>query len=234
MTKAALITYFTMTFSALVDHNYGSIEAALNDACIDDQKDRQEIKDFFGQEFDKGLPSELTASATEIGLDYSICSDDDTISDFLEETYGREVLDFGWEYKEQTPGCPLYVHIYNIEWDNRLDIDDPEVKKLYKAYLKEWKADHKGPEFKGMEPADFEEWYDGEYLESFEEDEVDEKKTKKISYEEALAKLNSGDWDNERFNDAIMDGEVEMPKEDKKYLESFEEDEEENETKEEN
>ena len=36
---------------------------------------------------------------------------------------------------------------------------------------------------------------------------------KKMSYEDALAKLNSGDWDNERFNDAIMDGEVEMPKE---------------------
>ena len=42
---------------------------------------------------------------------------------------------------------------------------------------------------------------------------LEEKKTKKISYEDALAKLNSGDWDNERFNDAIMDGEVEMPKE---------------------
>ena len=40
---------------------------------------------------------------------------------------------------------------------------------------------------------------------------IEEKKSKKISYEDALAKLNSGDWDNERFNDAIMDGEVEMP-----------------------
>ena len=35
---------------------------------------------------------------------------------------------------------------------------------------------------------------------------------KQITYEEALAKLNSGDWDNERFNDAIMDGEVKVPK----------------------
>lgn len=175
MTKKALITYFTMTFSALVDHNYGSIEAALNDACIDDPKERQEIKDFFSQEFDTGLPSEITVLASEIGLDCSLCSDEDTISDFLEETFGREALDFRWEHKEQTPGCPLYVHIYDIEWDNGdeppFDRDNPEVKDLYKAYLKEWKADHKGPAFEGMEPADFDEWYDNEYLESFEEDE---------------------------------------------------------------
>lgn len=38
-----------------------------------------------------------------------------------------------------------------------------------------------------------------------------DKKAKKISYEDALKKLYSGDWDNERFNDAILDGEVEAP-----------------------
>ena len=47
-----------------------------------------------------------------------------------------------------------------------------------------------------------------------------EKKTKKMSYEDALAKLYSGDWDNERFNDAIMDGEVEMPKDDESLKEA--------------
>ena len=38
----------------------------------------------------------------------------------------------------------------------------------------------------------------------------------KISYAQALAKLNSGDWDNERFNDAILFGEIEMPPEEGK------------------
>ena len=37
------------------------------------------------------------------------------------------------------------------------------------------------------------------------------KSKKKMSYEDAVAKLNSGEWDNERFHDAIMDGEVEEP-----------------------
>lgn len=36
----------------------------------------------------------------------------------------------------------------------------------------------------------------------------------KLSYEEALEKLNNGEWDNERFNDAVRDGELIMPKED--------------------
>lgn len=68
---------------------------------------------------------------------------------------------------------------------------------------------------------------DGEidYLEDEEktiwlDESLKEKKTKKMSYEDALAKLYSGDWDNERFNDAIMDGEVEMPKDDESLKEA--------------
>ena len=37
----------------------------------------------------------------------------------------------------------------------------------------------------------------------------------KLSYQEALEKLNNGEWDNERFNDAVRDGELIMPKEDR-------------------
>lgn len=35
----------------------------------------------------------------------------------------------------------------------------------YDKYVEQWEKDHAGPEFKGMEPACFEEWYDNERCE---------------------------------------------------------------------
>ena len=68
--------------------------------------------------------------------------------------------------------------------------------------------------FEDPEDEDDDDYFDDdlEYL-----NESKKKRNKKISYEDALTKLYSGDWDNERFNDAIMDGEVELP-EDEEYL----------------
>lgn len=149
----------------------GSIEGALDTMRIRDKETRAEIKNWYSGGESRRLPTELRVLASDIGFDYSLCSEDDTVSGYLEEEYGHSVRDFSWEYDNDTaPGTPRYVIISKIEWEP-LDRDDPELKKLYKAYLKEWKADHKGPEFEGMEPADFDEWYDNEYLESFEEDE---------------------------------------------------------------
>ena len=39
------------------------------------------------------------------------------------------------------------------------------------------------------------------------------RKKKRTTYEEALKKLYAGEWDNERFNDAIFEGEIELPQE---------------------
>ena len=43
-----------------------------------------------------------------------------------------------------------------------------------------------------------------------------------MSFEDAIAKLNSGEWDNERFNDAYLDGEFELPKDDQQVNEEEE------------
>lgn len=55
------------------------------------------------------------------------------------------------------------------ESEKPLDRDAKSLKSLYNKYIKEWEEEHKGPEYKEMEPACFDEWYDNEYLDSFDE-----------------------------------------------------------------
>lgn len=38
-----------------------------------------------------------------------------------------------------------------------------EALEAYENYLEDWKSDHEGPMYKGMEPACADEWYDNEY-----------------------------------------------------------------------
>lgn len=47
-----------------------------------------------------------------------------------------------------------------------MEIKEKELQNLYKKYLKQWKNDHKGIEYKGMSPACFNEWFDCEYTEN--------------------------------------------------------------------
>jgi hypothetical protein len=42
-----------------------------------------------------------------------------------------------------------------------------DLTNLYQEYISKWKKDHKGPEFKGMQPSSFDEWYNNEYSEGY-------------------------------------------------------------------
>ena len=44
---------------------------------------------------------------------------------------------------------------------------EQELKKFYNRYKKYWIKTHSGDEYKGMEPACFEEWLDNEYRNRF-------------------------------------------------------------------
>ncbi len=49
--------------------------------------------------------------------------------------------------------------------DTEYPDDEPELQAEYQLYVEQWKKNHSGPEYAGMEPACFDEWYDNEYQE---------------------------------------------------------------------
>lgn len=109
---------------------------------------------------------------------------DDAIA-FAKDNEGIRVLEVQYGPKDEHGDEPelsaeeVWSIRESLKEDKKpLNRDAKEVKSLYNKYVKEWKEDHKGSEYKGMEPASFDEWYDNEYLDSFDES-LEEKKSKK-------------------------------------------------------
>lgn len=93
-------------------------------------------------------------------------SDGDFLEDALDTLDIDTVVDFD---EEEHKYCSPFDE--DDSEDMPLNRDNPILKELYKQYVKSWEKEHDGPEYKGMEPACFDEWYNNEYLEVFTEEE---------------------------------------------------------------
>ena len=81
---------FSNALGCLIEVCDGDIEKALDTMRIRDKETRSEIKNWYSAEENKRLPVNLRVSASDIGFDYSLCSEDDTVSGVLSSSYSQE------------------------------------------------------------------------------------------------------------------------------------------------
>ena len=164
---------------------------------------------------DYDLPKEVIIDMDD--LDIEDYEDEDEVSevvgDYLSNEYGFCHYGFNWEFGDDVGT----IKVYDIEWDTSeslkeskkpLDKKSKELKGLYDKYVKEWKEDHKGSEYKGMEPASFDEWYDNEYLDSFDESLKENAVTNDKSLDAIKDEVNPMDVISKEEQEALAKGEV--------------------------
>lgn len=75
-------------------------------------------------------------------------------------------IQFTDNFNEQRVSIIGYAELYGYSEIEALDmLYGDEVSEAYQKYVEEWKKNHTGPEFNGIEPAGPSEWYDNEYSE---------------------------------------------------------------------
>lgn len=82
----------------------------------------------------------------------------------LEEVDGEVVFSSNWEDEDYTVENFAAMQGEDVFWALGYMYGE-EVGEAYEKYLEEWKKDHSGPEFEGMDPAGADEWYDNDYKE---------------------------------------------------------------------
>ena len=109
--------FASWALAAVIKHNNGSMEDALDDIGIKNKEERKKIKEWYG--WDEDLPEEVTVQLDDLALDDIDDEEEveDAIRDYLNDEYENYAVSFSWERGDDVDT----LNVYDIKWTTYKD-----------------------------------------------------------------------------------------------------------------